>query len=85
MHYTQYKGYFCNSFCDQDSKLPLRIISQTDQTSFLHNFQHYSHHIYIKFDSDDLTHHPRSIGTNEMTVGNIQAAEIMARADLTRN
>ena len=47
MHYRQYKGYFGNPFCDQDRKLPLRIFSQTDQTSFLHNIQHYSHHIYI--------------------------------------
>ena len=47
MHYRQYKGYFGNPFCDQDRKLPLRIFSQTDQTSFLHNFQQYSHHVYI--------------------------------------
>ena len=47
MHYRQYKGYFGNPFCDQDRKLPLTIFSQTDQTSFLHNFQQYSHHVYI--------------------------------------
>ena len=39
------------------------------------------HPVKVKVKVNLLSHHPRRIGTKEMSVGNIQAAEIMARAD----
>ena len=38
-----------------------------------------------KLDNSNRTHQPRRIGTKEIKVGNIQAAQIIANADLGHN